>query len=63
MGNYGAIEILLTLFFGLIGAVATGAVAKSKGRSPLGRGVLGFFFCLIPLVVVAVLPSQRGVQR
>jgi hypothetical protein len=33
-------------------------IAVSKGRSPVLWVVLGFFFSLITLIVIAVLPSK-----
>jgi uncharacterized BrkB/YihY/UPF0761 family membrane protein len=34
-------------------------IAKRKGRHAVGWLILGFFFSLITLVVVALLPSKR----
>ena len=34
-------------------------IAKRKGRHPLGWVILGFFFSLIALVVLLLLPSKR----
>lgn len=47
-------EILLIW---LVFAVATAAVAGSKGRSVIGWFLLGVLFSLIALIVVACLPS------
>jgi hypothetical protein len=30
-----------------------------KGRNPLGWGILGFFFSIITLIVVIVIPSKK----
>jgi cbb3-type cytochrome oxidase subunit 3 len=38
-------------------------IAKRKGRHPLGWVVLGFFFFLIALVILALLPSKRTTQE
>jgi cytochrome bd-type quinol oxidase subunit 2 len=37
----------------------TAAIARRKGRSPFLWGVLAFFFSLIALIVVALMPSKR----
>jgi hypothetical protein len=37
----------------------TAAIARRKGRSPFLWGVLAFFFSLIALIVVALMPSRR----
>jgi len=38
-------------------------LAKRKGRHALGWLILGFFFSLITLVVLLVLPSKRITNR
>lgn len=35
------------------------SLAGSKGRSPLLGGVLGFFFVLLGVLIVALLPTNR----
>jgi hypothetical protein len=35
------------------------SIAKRKGRSALGWGAFAFFFSLLALIVVAVVPSRR----
>ncbi len=37
-------------------------IAKRKGRHAFGWLILGFFFSLIALVVVALLPSKRTTE-
>ena len=37
----------------------TAAIARRKGRSPFLWGLLAFFFSLIALIVVALMPSKR----
>jgi predicted PurR-regulated permease PerM len=37
----------------------TAAIARRKGRSPFLWGLLAFFFSLIPLIVIALMPSKR----
>jgi hypothetical protein len=39
-------------------------IARSKGRSALGWGIFGFFFSLIALIILLLLPSKnRGYSR
>lgn len=35
-------------------------IAQRKGRHPIGWLILGFFFSLIALLVLLVLPSKRS---
>ena len=44
----------------LIGLLC-GYIAGRKGRRPALWGILGFFFTLITLVVVLIVPSKRPV--
>ena len=39
----------------------TVSIARKKGRSAGLWGVLAFFFSLIPLIIVAILPSKSNV--
>ena len=54
---------IVFLIVAVIGMVIAGTlcavVAKHKGRSAVGWFVLGAFFGLIPLIIVACLPSKR----
>ncbi|MGI3782451.1 MAG: hypothetical protein ACRYG2_16945 [Janthinobacterium lividum] len=45
--------------WGLIFAFACYKIAETKGRSPIVWGILGFFFSLITLIVVLVVPRRR----
>jgi multisubunit Na+/H+ antiporter MnhB subunit len=38
-------------------------IAKRKGRHAVGWLILGFFFSLITLIVVALLPSKRTTDQ
>jgi uncharacterized membrane protein YdjX (TVP38/TMEM64 family) len=38
-------------------------IAKRKGRHAVGWVILGFFFWLIALLVVALLPSKRTTEQ
>jgi hypothetical protein len=37
-------------------------IAKRKGRHAIGWTILGFFFTLITLIVILVLPSKRTTE-
>lgn len=43
----------------VIAAAICAVIAATKGRNPLGWGVLGLFFSIFTLIVVAVIPSKR----
>lgn len=43
----------------VIAAVICAIIAGVKGRNPLGWGILGLFFSIITLIVVAVIPSKK----
>lgn len=53
------IRAIFYLIGGLIAAVICAVVAKSKGRSAVLFGILGFFFSIITLIVVLVLPRKK----
>jgi Na+/melibiose symporter-like transporter len=53
------IKGIFYLIGGFIAAVICGVVAAMKGRNPLGWGLLGFFFSIITLIVVIVIPSKK----
>jgi multisubunit Na+/H+ antiporter MnhB subunit len=38
-------------------------IAKRKGRHPVGWVILGFFFSLISLIVILLLPSKRETEQ
>ena len=38
-------------------------IAKRKGRHAVGWLILGFFFSLITLIVIALMPSKRTTQQ
>ncbi|MDQ2728058.1 MAG: hypothetical protein M3Y91_09405 [Actinomycetota bacterium] len=52
--RYG-IGIIISLLF----AFGCSRLASSKGRGPILWGILGFFFTLITLIVVLILPRKR----
>jgi hypothetical protein len=43
----------------VIAAVICAVIAATKGRNPVGWGVLGLIFSIFTLIVVAVIPSKR----
>jgi hypothetical protein len=53
------IKGIFYLIGGLIAAVICGLIAATKGRNPLGWGILGFFFSILTLIVVIVIPSKK----
>ena len=52
------IKGIFILIGGIIAAVICAVVAKSKGYSALLFGILGFFFSIITLIVVLVIPRR-----
>jgi hypothetical protein len=50
-----AVDVLL--------ACACASVARSKGRSTVLWGVLGFLFSIFTLIVIALLPRRSGLYR
>jgi hypothetical protein len=43
----------------IIAAIVCAAVAATKGRNPLGWGILGLFFSILTLIVVVIIPSKK----
>jgi Na+/melibiose symporter-like transporter len=44
----------------IIAAVICAVIAGAKGRNPFGWGILGLFFSIITLIVIAVIPSKKS---
>jgi hypothetical protein len=44
---------------GVIAAIISGVIAATKGRNPFGWAILGFFFSILTLIVVIVIPSKK----
>ena len=57
VGNNGT--LLGGVVGGIIFAIICNRVAAAKGRGVVLWTVLGFFFSLISLIVVAILPSKK----
>lgn len=43
----------------VIAAIVCAIIAMTKGRNPLGWGLLGLFFSILTLIVVIVIPSKK----
>jgi hypothetical protein len=43
----------------VLAAVVCAIIAATKGRNPLGWGILGLFFSIVTLIVVIVIPSKK----
>jgi len=53
------IKGIFYLIGGIIAAILSGLIAKTKGYSALLFAVLGFFFSIITLIVILVIPRKR----
>jgi hypothetical protein len=53
------IKGIFVLIGGIIAAFVCGLIAKTKGYSALLFAALGFFFSIITLIVVLVIPRKR----
>lgn len=54
------VSSIVSLLFSILFAFACYRIAQSKGRGPMLWGVLGFFFSLISLIVILVLPRKNA---
>ncbi len=43
----------------VIAAVVAAVIAGTKGRNPLGWGILGLLFSILTLVAVIVIPAKK----
>lgn len=43
----------------IIAAVVAAVIAGTKGRNPLGWGILGLFFSILTLIAVIVIPAKK----
>lgn len=60
IGSIGeSVSGLVGLVISLLLAFACSRIAATKGRGPILWGILGFFFSIITLVVIALLPAKR----
>ncbi len=53
------IKGIFYLLGGIIAAIICGLIAKSKGYSAILFAILGFFFSIITLIVILVIPRRR----
>jgi hypothetical protein len=54
-----SIHFVFLTIGGVIAAIISAVIAGTKGRNPIGWGILGFFFSIITLIVVIVIPSKK----
>jgi hypothetical protein len=54
------IKGIFVLIGSFLAAVLVAVIAGTKGRNPLGWGLLGFFFSIVTLVVIIVIPSKKS---
>ncbi len=57
-----SLELFIVLFIFVLPigfAIACATIAKRKGYSEIGFGLLGFFFSIFALILVLVLPDRR----
>jgi hypothetical protein len=53
------IKGIFVLIGGFIAAIICAVIAVMKGRNPLGWGILGFFFSILTLIVITIIPSKK----
>ena len=53
------IKGIFVLIGGFIAALICAVIAVMKGRNPLGWGILGFFFSILTLIVIVIIPSKK----
>ena len=51
---------LISLVIGIVFAVVCSRIAVGKGRGPILWAILGFFFSLISLIIILVLPRKNA---
>jgi hypothetical protein len=54
-----SIHFVFLTIGGVIAAIISAVIAGTKGRNPIGWGILGFFFSIFTLIVVIVIPSKK----
>ena len=50
---------IFTLIGAIIGAILCGLIAAYKNRSVLLWAILGFFFSILTLIVILILPKKK----
>jgi hypothetical protein len=43
----------------IIAAIVCAGIAATKGRNPLGWGILGLVFSILTLIAVVIIPSKK----
>jgi uncharacterized membrane protein YoaK (UPF0700 family) len=54
---------IIGLIVAIVCAVACYKIAQGKGRGPTLWAILGFFFSIIALIIIAILPSKSPELR
>jgi Na+/melibiose symporter-like transporter len=44
----------------IIAAIVCAVIAATKGRSPLGWGILGLIFSILTLIAIVIVPSKKS---
>jgi hypothetical protein len=44
----------------IIAAIICAVIAGTKGRNPIGWGILGLFFSILTLIVISIIPSKKS---
>lgn len=55
----GSVKFVFVSIGSIIAAIVCAVIAGMKGRNPLGWGILGLFFSILTLIVIAVMPSKK----
>jgi Na+/melibiose symporter-like transporter len=55
----GSIKFVFVSIGSILAAIICAVIAGTKGRNPLGWGLLGLFFSIITLIVIIVIPSRK----
>ncbi len=58
-GGINVFGSLVGFLLAILIAYACSKIAASKGRGPVLWAILGFFFTILSLIVIALLPSKR----
>ena len=54
------IAMILSIAVTVICMIASYMIASNKGRSPILWTILAFFFSIITLIIIAVLPAKHA---
>jgi hypothetical protein len=57
-----SVTFTLSIIVSIICAIVCYRIAIGKGRGPALWAILGFFFSIIALIIIAVLPSKNAVR-